>query len=192
MWYHVNVLFVHETSINSERFQIQSIFSHFSHSGHLSLKKGILCKALPFFWVTYVVTSKTDTQIKYAVSLSVCACFMREWNPEMMSQSKLDPFYCIAVHGPKKGNIWRKNQCRGKNLFHQSSKSSSKSLLMWKKNWRVVLLNNCNSYWQKHWMGLYCCHFMFSSGFAGRKIFIYLLLMIFSALDNYWILVLYK
>ena len=81
------------------------------------IKKEYSVQSSAIFWVTYVVTSKTDTQIRYAVSLSVCACFMREWNPEMTSQSKLDPFYCIAVHGPKKcptSLLWKGTTSEGK------------------------------------------------------------------------------
>ena len=33
--------------------------------------------------------------------LTVYACFMGKWNTEMMSESKIDPYSCIVVRGPK-------------------------------------------------------------------------------------------
>ena len=35
-------------------------------------------------------------------SLAVYASLVGAWNTEMTAQSKLDPFSCIVVHGPKK------------------------------------------------------------------------------------------
>ena len=59
-------------------------FHLFTQSMQLSLRKGILCKALQH--------PKQYTNLacckKRRLSLSVCACFARE----MMSESKLDPF----------------------------------------------------------------------------------------------------
>ena len=57
-------------------------------------------------------------------SFTVYACFVGEWNPDMSSQSKLDPFSCVVVHGPKKcttsclGRVQHlKEKSRAKNFF---------------------------------------------------------------------------
>ena len=68
------------------------------------LKKGILCKALPFSESLLLLHPKTMHKfIDQALrkTLSVCVCFAREWNNEMTSQSKLDPVSWIVIHGPK-------------------------------------------------------------------------------------------
>ena len=58
------------------------------------------------FWVTLVVTSKNNSRIGPSVKkrkLPLCLfCFRaRMKQTEMKLQSKLDPFFCIVVNGPK-------------------------------------------------------------------------------------------
>ena len=99
--------FAHETSINSERLQNRSIFSFFSLTPGMIVKKGYSVQSSAIFWVYF----GCDIQKQYKnqafckkkkLYLSVCPCFAREWNTDMTWQSKLDPFSCIVVHGPKK------------------------------------------------------------------------------------------
>ena len=61
--------------------------------------------------------------------------FVRANETEMTSQSRLDPFSCIVVHGPKKRPIslllkgtTSKVKVRGQNRFRQSNQESSESL----------------------------------------------------------------
>ena len=129
MWSHLRVSFAHETSINSERWQNQSIFFlHLSHSGRWSLKKVFcakLCRFLSHF-CCYIQKQYMNQAFckKRKLSLSVYACFACKWNNEMRSQSQLDPFSCIVVHVPKKrptsyfGEVKHlKEKSRAKNYF---------------------------------------------------------------------------
>ena len=55
--------------------------------------------------------------INYKLSLSVYACFVGEWNTEMMSQCKLDPISYIVIYGPKKyptSLLWKATTSAGK------------------------------------------------------------------------------
>ena len=64
---------------------------------------------------------------------------MGELNPEMMSQSDLDPYSCIVVHGPKKhptSLLWKgarfEGKIQGQKRFRQGYQGSSESLFMGK------------------------------------------------------------
>jgi len=94
-----------KVSINSERLQKQSVFFPSSHSLQaMVVKKVYSVQSYAIFWITFVVSyPKAIHKSCILLSLSACACFVSEWNTEMTSQSKLDPFSCIiAIHGPKK------------------------------------------------------------------------------------------
>lgn len=125
----------HETSINSERLQNQSIFSFFSLTpGDDCLKKVFRAKLCHFLhFCCYIQKQYTNQAPCKKKKLSLCLfVFVRDGNPEMMSQSKVDPLSCIVIHGPKKApnfltlkryNIWRKNT--GPKHFFQSNKGRS-------------------------------------------------------------------
>ena len=75
---------------NSERLQDRPIFFLLlTHSGQWSLKKGILCQVLRFCESILLLHPKTIHNSDQAfckkrkLSLSVCACFVCEWNTEM-------------------------------------------------------------------------------------------------------------
>ena len=57
-----------------------------------------------FQWLAKEIPYWTDQSDK-SLLCSVCACFAHEWNPYMMSQSKLDPISCIVLHEPKKKRL---------------------------------------------------------------------------------------
>ena len=59
-----------------------------------------LCTEYGYTFLAIIAQSDWE-EGKYG-SLTLYACLVSKWNPEIMSQSKLDPFSCIAVHGPKK------------------------------------------------------------------------------------------
>ena len=72
------------------------------------------------------------------------ACFGGEWNPEMTSQCKLDPFFSIVVHEPKKRltsslskGKTSEGKLQGQNLFRHNKQGSSESLFMPKKFFEV-------------------------------------------------------
>ena len=92
-----------------------------------------LCTEYGYTFLTIVAQSDWE-EGKYG-SLTLYACLVSKWNPEIMSQSKLDPFSCIVVHGPKK----MLNFLALKKLFCQSNQGSSESLFMW-KFWGLVTL----------------------------------------------------
>ena len=91
LWGHLRVSFAHETSMISKGLA-------------MIVKKGYSVQSSTIFWVTLVVTSKNNAEFidqAFCKTLSVCACFVREWNNEMTSQSQLGPFSWFVIHGPK-------------------------------------------------------------------------------------------
>jgi len=101
------------------------------------------------FCVPVVITSKNNTRIKHSVkkesSLSVCACFARERNTEMTSQSVPDPPSCTAIHGAKrcptplfKKGTTSEGKIPGQKRFPLSKQGSSESLFLRKKFWGLV------------------------------------------------------
>jgi len=84
----------------SEGLQNGSIFFLLlTHSRRWLSKKG-MCKAMLF------------SEPKQYMNYALC-----EWNTEMTSQSELDPFSCIVVHGPKKcptSLLWKGTTSEGK------------------------------------------------------------------------------
>ena len=128
---------------------INPFFSFVSLLHVMIVKKGYSVQSSAIFWVNFVLTSKNNTwrRKERKLFLSVCACFAFEWKTQTMSQSKLDPFFCIVVHRPKKhptSLLWKgitsEGKIQGQKLFLQSNQGSSKSLFMWKKCWRLVAL----------------------------------------------------
>ena len=75
---------------------------------------------------------------KRELSLPVWACFARKWNTEMTSQSELDPFSCIAVHGPEKEQH-AKEKSRVKNVLAIVIRAVAK-VFFWKKFLGLVAL----------------------------------------------------
>ena len=76
-------------------------------------------------------------------------CFVGEWNPEMTSQSKLDPFSFIVVHGPKsaqlpcfEGALHLKETCKAKNFFAIVNRPVAKAYLCEKEIGRLVALRS--------------------------------------------------
>ena len=87
--------------------------------------------------------------------LTVYSCFMGEWNSKMTSQSKLDPFSSIVVHGPQNrltSLLWKVTTTEGKihnpKRFHKSKQGSSQSLFMPKKFWGFVAEMSRNAYFK--------------------------------------------
>ena len=120
-------------SINSVRLQNRPIFFLLLiHSGRWSLKEGILCKLCRFLghFCCYIKKQYRKQAFceKRKLSLSLNACLAREWNTEMMSQRKLDPFF----YRPKKCPtfvLWKGTTSERKiQHFHQSNQGSSGSL----------------------------------------------------------------
>ena len=106
------------------------------------IKKVYSVQSYAIFWVTFVVSHpKAIHKSRILLSLSACACFVSEWNTEMTSQSKLDPFSCIiAIHGPKKhptSFLWKgttsEGKIQGQNFFAKVTEGSSEGLLLKKK-----------------------------------------------------------
>ena len=93
---------------------------HFFHSSHslraMIVKKRVLCANLSHF--LHPKLNQAFCKKKKALSLSFYTCFELEWNNEMTSQSKLDPFSCTVVHGPRKrptSLLWIGTTSEGKN-----------------------------------------------------------------------------
>ena len=140
----------HDTSVNSERLQNQSIFSLLpTHSGWWLLEIWVFWAKVCHFLCHFVVIPKNNTQIRHSVtktklSLSVCACFGHEWNPVMTSRSKLDTFSCIVVHEPNKyptsllwkGTTFNENNAGPKTCLPKQSGPKRKWLFIYwcKKN----------------------------------------------------------
>ena len=141
-WHHLRVSFSHKTSIKSER--LQNLSSFFLLLWATIIKKGYSVQSSAIFWVTFSCYNQKQYMNqafceKRKLSHSVCASFARKWKAEMMSQSKLNPFSCIVVPGPKKCPttlIWKgttsEGIIQGQKLLHQSIQGSSESLFMWK------------------------------------------------------------
>ena len=80
---HFSVSFARETSITERWESAKSIhfFHLLTHRGRWSLKKSVLCKAMPS-WVTFVDASKNNIRIRHFVKkrkLSLCANEKKGW-----------------------------------------------------------------------------------------------------------------
>ena len=138
-------------SIDSKRLQNRCIFFLLlTHFGQWSLKKGTLCKAQPFSESLLFHPKMNQAICKTRkLSLFLYTCFELEWNNEMTSQSKLDPFSCIVVHGPRKPptsllckGTTSEGKMQGQKLFRQSNQGSNESSFMWKRFWALVVSNS--------------------------------------------------
>ena len=104
---------------------------------NVTQKMAELCKEYPFLAIIARSEWEEGKNGSILQSLAVYACFLGEWNPEMTSQSKLDPFSCTVVHGPKKrptSLLWKGTttewKIQGQKLFRRGKQSSSESLFM--------------------------------------------------------------
>ena len=96
----------------------------------------VFCAKLWHFWSNFCcyIQKQYTNQVfckKREPSLPVWACFARKWNTEMTSQSELDPFSCIAVHGPEKVQ-YAKEKSRVKNVLAIVIRAVAK-VFLWKK-----------------------------------------------------------
>ena len=76
----------------------------------------------PFLTIIARIAGKEGQKRLDFATLSVYTCLVGEGNPEMMSQSILDPFFFFVVHGPKSTQL----PCFEK-VYHLKEKSRAKS-----------------------------------------------------------------
>ena len=102
LWRHLRVSLAHETSVLKQwDCKIDPFFFPSSHSLRaMIVEKGFSVQSSAIFWDTYVVILKNNALYKKTKAISLCLCLWAgKWKTEMTSQSKLDPFSCIVVHG---------------------------------------------------------------------------------------------
>ena len=105
------------------------------------LKKGILCKALPFSESLLLLHPKTMHKFldqAFCKTLSVCVCFAREWNNEMTSQSKLDRFSLICYS-------WTKNAPNFPSLKRYNIEGKFQDLYISKYGWSWNWVTNSSA-----------------------------------------------
>ena len=131
----------HETSINREIGKSIHFFLPLTHSRLWSLKSVFCAKLCNFQRHFCCCIQKQETNQAFCkkrkLSLSVCACFVREWNTE--SQSRLDPFSCVIFHWPKNcptSLFWKgttsEEKIQGHKLFRYSKQDSCERLFLQK------------------------------------------------------------
>ena len=131
--------FAHETSIKTEIAKSIHFFLLLTHCGRWR----VFCAKRWHFlskFCCYIQKQYTNQVFckKRELSLPVWACFVRKRNTEMTSQSELDPFSCIVVHGPEKVQ-YTKEKSRVKNVLAIVIRAVAK-VFLWKKFWGLVAL----------------------------------------------------